>query len=88
MTNATIDTTVAGTDGQVVTVRYKEKDKAGEQKGDRHGEDGDRTLPAGRAWRPQAGRGGVPEQCQAVCRTAALKAPTVSYGRDGVVPPM
>jgi hypothetical protein len=87
MTNAAITTTVAGTDGQVVTVRYKQADKVDEKKvivtrktvivrytpGDR----GD-LKPGVRVFlnnaRPQP--------------DGTVEAPTVSYGRNGVVPPM
>jgi hypothetical protein len=87
MTNAAIATTVAGTDGQVVTVRYKTKDKVDEKRvvvtdktaivryvpGDRA------DLKPGVAVflnNAKPGPDGV------------VIAPTVSYGRDGVVPPM
>jgi len=87
MTNAAIATTVAGTDGQVVTVRYKDKDKVDEKKvivtpqtvivrylpGDRN------ELKAGvRVMLNNAKP--LPD--------GAIEAPTVSYGRDGLVPPM
>ena len=87
MTNAAIATTVAGTDGQVVTVRYKDKEKVDEKSvivtdktvivryvpGERS------DLKAGVAVflnnaKPEA--------------DGSILAPTVSYGRDGVVPPM
>ena len=87
MTNAAIATTVAGTDGQVVTVRYKEKDKVDEKKvivtpktvivryvpGDRA------DLKAGvRVFLNNAKA--LPD--------GSIEAPTVSYGRDGITPPM
>jgi hypothetical protein len=87
MTNAAITTTVAGTDGQMVTVRYKKKDKVGEKRvivtpqtvivryvpGDRS------ELKAGvRVMLNNAKP--LPD--------GTVEAPTVSYGRDGVVPPM
>ena len=87
MTNAAIATTVAGTDGQVVTVRYKEKDKVDEKKvivtpktvivryvpGDRA------DLKAGvRVFLNNATP--LPD--------GTIEAPTVSYGRDGITPPM
>ena len=87
MTNAAITTTVAGTDGQVVTVRYKEKDKVDEKKiivtpqtvivrytpGDRK-----ELKPGVRVFLNNAKQ--LPD--------GMVEAPTVSYGRDGVVPPM
>jgi hypothetical protein len=87
MTNAAIATTVAGTDGQVVTVRYKEKDKVDEKKvivtpktvivryvpGDRA------DLKAGvRVFLNNA----------KPIDDGTIEAPTVSYGRDGITPPM
>jgi hypothetical protein len=87
MTNAAIATTVAGTDGQVVTVRYKDKDKVDEKRvivtpktvivryvpGDRSD-----LKPGVRVFlnnaKPIDGN--------------TIEAPTVSYGRDGVTPPM
>ena len=87
MTNAAIATTVAGTDGQVVTVRYKDKDKVDEKKvivtpktvivryvpGDRA------DLKAGvHVFLNNAKP--MPD--------GSIEAPTVSYGRDGVRPPM
>jgi hypothetical protein len=87
MTNAAIATTVAGTDGQVVTVRYKDKDKVDEKKvivtpktaivryvpGDRA------DLKAGvHVFLNNAKPAG----------DNTIEAPTVSYGRDGVRPPM
>jgi hypothetical protein len=89
MTNAAIATTVAGTDGQVVTVRYKEKSGSGmgEQKvvvtpqtvivryvpGDRN------ELKAGVRVMLNNAKS-MPD--------GTIEAPTVSYGRDGLVPPM
>jgi hypothetical protein len=87
MTNAAITTTVAGTDGQVVTVRYKEKDKVDEKKiivtpqtvivrytpGDQK-----ELKPGVRVFLNNAKQ--LPD--------GVVEAPTVSYGRDGVVPPM
>jgi len=87
MTNAAIATTVAGTDGQVVTVRYKDKDKVDEKKvivtpktvivryvpGDRA------DLKAGvRVFLNNA----------KPVSDGVIEAPTVSYGRDGITPPM
>jgi hypothetical protein len=87
MTNAAIATTVAGTDGQVVTVRYKDKDKVDEKRvivtpktvivryvpGDRN-----ELKPGVRVMLNNAKP--MPD--------GTIEAPTVSYGRDGVVPPM
>ena len=87
MTNAAVSTTVAGTDGQVVTVRYKEKDKVDEKRvivtdktsivryvpGDRN------ELKAGVA---------VFLNNAKAAGDGSVEAPTVSYGRDGLVPPM
>lgn len=87
MTNAAIATTVAGTDGQVVTVRYKGKGQAGEKRvivtpktaivryvpGDRS-----ELKPGVRVFLNNAKP--MPD--------GRIEAPTVSYGRGGVVPPM
>ena len=87
MTNAAIATTVAGTDGQVVTVRYKDNDKVDEKRvivtpktvivryvpGDRA------DLKAGvRVFLNNA----------KPVSDGVIEAPTVSYGRDGITPPM
>jgi hypothetical protein len=87
MTNAAIATTVASTDGQVVTVRYKDKDKVDEKRvivtpktvivryvpGDRA------DLKAGvRVFLNNA----------KPISDGVVEAPTVSYGRDGITPPM
>jgi hypothetical protein len=87
MTNAAIATTVASTDGQVVTVRYKGKDKVDEKRvivtpktvivryvpGDRA------DLKAGvRVFLNNA----------KPVSDGVIEAPTVSYGRDGLTPPM
>ena len=87
MTNAAIATTVAGTDGQVVTVRYKDNDKVDEKRvivtpktvivryvpGDRA------DLKAGvRVFLNNA----------KPIDEGTIEAPTVSYGRDGLTPPM
>ena len=87
MTNAAIATTVAGTDGQVVTVRYKDNDKVDEKKvivtpqtvivrylpGDRNEIKAGVSVMLNNAKPLPDGR---------------VEAPTVSYGRDGLVPPM
>jgi hypothetical protein len=87
MTNAAIATTVAGTDGQVVTVRYKDKDKVDEKRvivtpktvivryvpGDRAD-----LKPGVRVFLNNA----------KPISDDTIEAPTVSYGRDGVTPPM
>jgi hypothetical protein len=87
MTNAAIETTVAGADGQVLTVRYKQGNKIDEKKvivtpktvivryvpGDR------KELKAG-----------LRVMLNNALKRAdgSIEAPTVSYGRGGVVPPM
>jgi hypothetical protein len=87
MTNAAIETTVAGTDGQVITVRYKQGDKIDSKRvivtsktvivrytpGDR------KDVQAGVAVMLNNARK-LPD--------GTVEAPTVSYGRDGLVPPM
>jgi hypothetical protein len=87
MTNAAIATTVASTDGQVVTVRYKDQNKVDEKRvivtpktvivryvpGDRS------ELKPGVSVMLNNARP-MPD--------GIIEAPTVSYGRDGVVPPM
>jgi hypothetical protein len=87
MTNAAIETTVAGTDGQVITVRYKQGDKIDQKKvivtpktaivryvpGDRKElKPGLRVMLNNAIKNPDG----------------SIEAPAVSYGRDGVVPPM
>jgi hypothetical protein len=87
MTNAAIATTVASTDGQVVTVRYKDKDKVDEKRvivtpktvivryvpGDRNElKPGVRVMLNNAKPNPDG----------------SIEAPTVSYGRDGLTPPM
>ena len=87
MTNAAIATTVASTDGQVVTVRYKDKDKVDEKRvivtpktvivryvpGDRAD-----LKPGVRVFLNNA----------KPIDDSTVEAPTVSYGRDGITPPM
>ena len=87
MTNAAIATKVAGTEGQVLTVQYKEGSKMGEQRvvvtdktaivryvpGDRN-----ELKPGVHVMLNNAKA--LPD--------GAVEAPTVSYGRDGLVPPM
>jgi hypothetical protein len=87
MTNAAIATTVSGTDGQVLTVKYTDGGKAGEQRvivTDKTvivrylpGERGD-LKPGVAVFLNNAKPAGE----------GMIEAPTVSYGRDGVVPPM
>jgi hypothetical protein len=87
MTNAAIATTVAGTDGQVVTVRYKEKDKVDEKKIIvtpqtvivRYAPGEQSELKPG-TWVFLNNAKQLPN--------GTVEAPTVSYGRDGLVPPM
>jgi hypothetical protein len=87
MTNATIDTAVAATDGQAVTVRYKQGDKIDTKRvivtpktvivrytpGDR------KDIVAGLAVMLNNAKKNA---------DGTVEAPTVSYGRDGLVPPM
>jgi hypothetical protein len=87
MTNAAIATTVAGTDGQVVTVRYKEKEKVDEKKVI--------VTPKTVIVRYVPGdRADIKPGVHVFLNNAKalpdgrVEAPTVSYGRDGVRPPM
>lgn len=87
MTNAAITTTVAGTEGQVLTVSYRQGDKVEQKRvivtpqtaivryvpGDRSELKVGLRVMLNNA-RPQP--------------DGSIEAPTVSYGRDGVVPPM
>jgi hypothetical protein len=87
MTNAAIETSVAGTDGQTLTVKYKQGDKIDTKRvlvtpktvivryvpGDRS------ELKAGLAVMLNNARKNA---------DGSILAPTVSYGRGGVVPPM
>ena len=87
MTNAAIATTVAGTDGQVVTVRYKEKDKVDEK----HVIVTPKTVivryvPGDRA-DLKAGVRVFLNNAKPI-DDGTIEAPTVSYGRDGIMPPM
>jgi hypothetical protein len=90
MTNAAIATTAAGTDGQVVTVRYKEKGG-----GDKMGEQRVIVTPQTTIVRYVPGeRNELKAGVRVMLSNAkplpdgTIEAPTVSYGRDGVVPPM
>ncbi|MCC6888300.1 MAG: hypothetical protein IT536_07185 [Hyphomicrobiales bacterium] len=87
MTNAAITTTVAGTDGQVVTVRYKQGDKIDERRFVVTPKTVIvRYLPGERSeLKPGVAvmlNNAVPKD------DGTITAPTVSYGRDGLVPPM
>jgi hypothetical protein len=87
MTNAAIETTVAATDGQIITVKYKQGDKTDEKKvvvtpqtaivryvpGDKAELKGGVHIIIGAATKKPDGTFGA----------AAL-----NYGRDGIVPPM
>jgi hypothetical protein len=87
MTNAAIATTVAGTDGQVVTVRYKEKEKVDEKKVIVTPKTVIvRYVPGDRA-DLKAGVHVFLNNAKPV-DDSTIEAPTVSYGRDGVRPPM
>jgi hypothetical protein len=87
MTNAAIATTVAATDGQVVTVRYKDKDKVDEKRVI--------VTPKTVIVRYVPGeRSDLKPGVRVFLNNAkpidsnTIEAPTVSYGRDGVTPPM
>jgi hypothetical protein len=89
MTNAAIATTVAGTDGQVVTVRYKEK--SGEGMGEKRVIVTPQTvivryLPGARDETKPGVR--VMLNNARPLPDGSIQAPTVSYGRDGITPPM
>jgi hypothetical protein len=87
MTNAAIATTVAGTDGQVVTVRYKDKDKVDEKKVIVTPKTVIvRYVPGDRA-DLKAGVHVFLNNAKPV-DDSTIEAPTVSYGRDGIRPPM
>jgi hypothetical protein len=87
MTNAAIATTVAGTDGQVVTVRYKDKDKVDEKKVIVTPKTMIvRYVPGDRA-DLKAGVHVFLNNAKPVDEST-IEAPTVSYGRDGIRPPM
>jgi hypothetical protein len=87
MTNAAIATTVAGTDGQVVTVRYKDKEKVDEKKVIVTPKTVIvRYVPGDRA-DLKAGVHVFLNNAKPVS-DGVIEAPTVSYGRDGVRPPM
>ena len=90
MTNAAIATTVAGTDGQVVTVRYKEKGG-----GDKMGEQRVIVTPKTVIVRYLPGdRADLKAGVHVFLNNAkpagddTIEAPTVSYGRDGLRPQM
>jgi len=90
MTNAAIASTVAGTDGQVITVRYKEKgggDKMGEQRVIVTPKTVIvRYVPGDRA-ELKAGVHVFLNNAKPI-DDSTIEAPTVSYGRDGIRPPM
>jgi len=87
MTNANIETTVASTDGQVLTVKYKQGDKVDEKKiiitpqtaivryvpGDKNELKPGVHIIVGAAVKKPDG---------------TFEAPNFNYGRDGLVPPM
>jgi hypothetical protein len=87
MTNAAIDTTVAGVDGQLLTVKYKQGDKIDEKKV--------LVTPQTVIVRYVPGdkaelKPGVHIIVGAATKNAdgSFSAPALNYGRDGVVPPM
>jgi hypothetical protein len=87
MTNAAIETTIAATDGQVITVKYKNGDKVDERKfvvtpqtvivryvpGDKSELKSGVHIIIGAATKKPDG---------------TLEATALNYGRDGIVPPM
>jgi hypothetical protein len=87
MTNAAIETTVAGADGQVLTVKYKQGDKVDEKKVVVTPETAIvRYVPGDKAeLKP-----GVHIIIGAATKQAdgSFTAPNFNYGRDGIVPPM
>ena len=87
MTNAAIATTVAGTDGQVVTVRYKDKDKVDEKRVIVTPKTVIVRYVPGERSELKAGVRVMLNNAKAL-PDGTIEAPTVSYGRDGVVPPM
>jgi hypothetical protein len=87
MTNAAIATTVAGTDGQVVTVRYKDNEKVDEKKVIVTPKTVIvRYVPGDRA-DLKAGVHVFLNNAKPL-DDSTIEAPTVSYGRDGIRPPM
>jgi hypothetical protein len=87
MTNAAIATTVAGTDGQVVTVRYKEKDKVDEKRVIVTPQTIIVRYVPGERSELKAGVRVMLNNAKPL-PDGTIEAPTVSYGRDGLVPPM
>jgi len=87
MTNAAIDSTVGGVDGQVITLKYKQGEKIDEKKvlvtpqtaivryvpGDKNELSPGVHIIVGAASKKEDG---------------SYEAPAVNYGRDGIVPPM
>lgn len=87
MTNAAIETTVAGTDGQVLTVKYKQGDKVDTKK--------IIVTPQTAIVRYVPGdknelKAGVHIIIVAATKNAdgSFTAPALNYGRGGIVPPM
>lgn len=87
MTNAAIETTVAATDGQVLTVKYKQGDKVDTKK--------IIVTPQTVIVRYVPGdknelKAGVHIIIGAATKNAdgSFSAPALNYGRDGIVPPM
>lgn len=87
MTNAAIETTVAGTDGQILTVKYKQGDKMDEKKVVVTPQTAIvRYVPGDKAeLKP-----GVHIIVGAATKNAdgSFAVPNLNYGRDGIVPPM
>jgi len=87
MTNAAVETTVAGTDGQVITVKYKQGDKVDEKKV--------LVTPQTKIVRYVPGDKAELKPGVHVIIGAAVKKPdgtfeaaALNYGRDEIVPPM
>jgi hypothetical protein len=87
MTNAAIDTAVAGVDGQMLTLKYKQGDKIDEKKV--------LVTPQTVIVRYVPGdkaelKPGVHIIVGAATKNAdgSFSAPALNYGRDGIVPPM
>ena len=87
MTNAAIDTSVSSVEGQVITVKYKQGDKADEKKV--------LVTPQTAIVRYVPGDKNELKPGVHIIVGAAIKkddggfeAPAINYGRDGIVPPM
>jgi hypothetical protein len=87
MTNAAIDTTVAGVEGQVLTVKYKQGDKVDEKKIIVTPQTAIVRYVPGEISELKAGVhiivGAATKAADGTYQTAAL-----NFGRDGIIPPM